>query len=497
MFRRPKKIMLAAGVAVAVIAALAGPASARTAAPTLSTASQASGGLTLTGSIQWKQYTPQNTDCPCTGGETQTGTLTINGTNSSDTVSGGGPFAGESQYQVTDATNYTINGGTSCPGTISGSYSGSGSLPEQNLSAPTVNIAINPSAGTASFEVLLQATEQQTNSNCSGTSTSGIPLFFDPGCPGAPATVPASIPGTFTGSNAGGTITVNCSGTTSSGVTYSASGTLTIGPACQGVSPTPPPSTSCPASYTVMVKDWIPQSSVVDPAMPVPVPYLLTLSPSAAALDPNCLQPPLPAGLYTSIVRSSYHGDDHADFAGAYRVQFGISFDFDGQSITNFQIIPPAIGPTIRNKTYTSLGGKVIASCSATRVASFRGGAEKTSDTSFTISSGGANPLSPPGVTPAFSIAVEGHVNSNGDLEMKLDMTDFPSSGIQVTENGDTKLTDVSNDVSCLPQSEVTGLTGAIILADGLLGSHALDATADYTGGSESEDHPSPLCHVF
>jgi len=74
-----------------------------------------------------------------------------------------------------------------------------------------------------------------------------------------------------------------------------------------------------------------------------------------------------------------------------------------------------------------------------------------------------------------------------------MHLTDFPSGGIQVTENGQDVLTDVANDVSCLSPSEVTGLRGVITLAEGLLRTHDLDLTA-YANSSQSESDPSPLC---
>ena len=72
-------------------------------------------------------------------------------------------------------------------------------------------------------------------------------------------------------------------------------------------------------------------------------------------------------------------------------------------------------------------------------------------------------------------------------------MTDFPSQGIQVTENGQPVLTDVANDVSCLSESQVTGLAGLFNLALGLLSRHHVDATA--SSAPLSEDNPSPLCY--
>ena len=170
------------------------------------------------------------------------------------------------------------------------------------------------------------------------------------------------------------------------------------------------------------VEQWIPQSSVVDPGMPLPVPYLATFNAVLAASDPNCLQPPLPNGIYSSIVRSSYHGDGHTDFGGSYREEFEIEFDFDSQSITNFKEDAPQTGTTIRNKTYTA-HGSVIASCSKPRKATPTVAAAQTGDTTFTMSSAGKNPLTPPALTPSFSTALSGSLDGNGDLQLSGSVT--------------------------------------------------------------------------
>lgn len=252
------------------------------------------------------------------------------------------------------------------------------------------------------------------------------------------------------------------------------------------------PSASPVCHYTVTIEQWIPQSSVVDPAMPVPIPYGYTSEPFFLLYDPNCLPSPLPAGIYFSIVRSSYHGDGHKDFGGGFRAEFEIQFDFDGQSITNFREDTPETGTTIRNKTYTA-HGSVIASCSKRGKAVPMAAAAQTGDTTFTMRSAGGNPLTPPVATPSFSTELSGSLNANGDLKLSMDLTDFPSQGIQVTENGQVVLTDIANDVSCLPESAVTGLRGAYNLARGLTSTHGETVTLP-AGITLNEDDPSPLC---
>lgn len=273
---------------------------------------------------------------------------------------------------------------------------------------------------------------------------------------------------------------------------------LAVGPgtseaqALNAAQPSPCSSGStCGDHYTITVEQWIPQSSVVDPLMPVPLLYADTVDTILDVLDPNCLRPPVPPGAFFSTVRSSFHGDGHKAFGEPDRVRFEIEFDFDGQAITNFQIVEENVNPTIRNKTYTAHGA-VIASCSATRTATFRGSAEQTSGTSFRMTSSGANPLVLG--APAFHTTVSGSINTNGDLELALNLTEFPSQGIQVTEDGQVLMTDIVNDVSCFSQSQVLGPGGALILFRGLTSSY--DETVHAISGESLHlDLFSPLCH--
>jgi hypothetical protein len=247
---------------------------------------------------------------------------------------------------------------------------------------------------------------------------------------------------------------------------------------------------TCGDHYTVTVEQWIPQSSVVDPLMPVPLLFDDTLFLPLDLVDPNCLRPPFPAGLPFSTVQSSFHGDGHQAFGAPDRVRYEIEFDFDGQAITNFNVVQEHVNPTIRTKTYTA-NDAVIASCSATRTATFRGSAQQTSSTSFRMTSSGANPLVP--LAPAFHTSVSGSINANGDLELALNLTEFPSQGIQVTEDGQVLMTDIVNDVSCFSQSQVLGLHGALILLRGLTSSY--DETVHAISGESLHlDLLSPLC---
>jgi hypothetical protein len=523
MFHRRNRIALAAGITVTVIAAMAGPASARAlAAAAVGAAASTPVPVDITGDITWTENNTENA-AAVTVADKYTGTFHVDLTN----VTNGGQAAGgdSSTYSYTHNYYSSVLQG-SCTSTTTGSSSGSGPLLYPNGG---IDVNFNPSMTAITVYIGLPATEEQTVTNSgppgacdNGTTTNTVNLNAGVGCvpgPGQFLWPNGSLNGTYPNA----TVNVGCSETYTNAIppvsgSSSVTGTLTITPSCGSAtasSPAPTSSSSatsarsatsasassssnsCPVHYTVTVEQWIPQSSVVDPIMPLPVPYTNAVTfPAFYIFDPDCLQPPLPNGIYSSYVRSSYHGDGHADFGGSYREEFEIEFDFDGQAITNFKEDTPQTGITIRNKTYTA-HGSVIASCSTTGHATPMAAAGQTSDTTFTMSSAGKNPLTPPALTPSFSTALSGSLDGNGDLQLSGSMTDFPSQGIQVTENGQPVLTDVASDVSCLSEAQVTGVRGALNLSLGLTSSHDVTATAYASGGALSADIPSPLCSSF
>jgi hypothetical protein len=226
--------------------------------------------------------------------------------------------------------------------------------------------------------------------------------------------------------------------------------------------------------YTVTIKQWIPSDEVVDPFMPVPVPYAITNKPlfTLGYVDPNCLSDK-DGDLKGTLVESVYHGDGHAGFAGSYRMILTVSFVFDG-IISNFKIDQKGPGKTTRTKTYTKKDFTGV--CSASGFAKFLGDAKTTSSNSFEMSVGGANPLA--AVAPPTFTSLTGQVQPNGDIKLKVTSKDFPSSGVEVIANKHTDLTYIANDASCLKKSEVTGITGAVNLTAGLTTEKTGDVTA-------------------
>jgi hypothetical protein len=246
-------------------------------------------------------------------------------------------------------------------------------------------------------------------------------------------------------------------------------------------------------TYTISVRSWIPQIAVVDPVEPFSLSY--HASEMLEFADPNCFVPPNSLIAHT-VVSSTFHGDGHAGFDGGYRMQDIVTFDWDGQNLSNFQTIANIVhvGTTIRNKVYTdSRDGTLLDLCSQTGVAADTTSASSSGNT-FTIQYTGKNPLTlPQALTPGFLNNLTGEIQADGSVDLNFQVTEFPSSGLQVLINDSPILTGLENDVSCLSDSAVLGVGGAVILTIGLLsttaGSVAAVPNTDIIFGKRS-----PLC---
>jgi hypothetical protein len=247
--------------------------------------------------------------------------------------------------------------------------------------------------------------------------------------------------------------------------------------------------------YVVNAEAWIPFPEVVDPYLPLTVPYLV--SQAEALNDPNCYKP---AGgqLFSTYVSSTYGGDGHAAFGtGTYRLRTEVSFDFDPATdkITNFtEDAVSAVGTSHRYKVYTTSKGVVLDSCVEAATATNTQTAKLDSDTSFTLGYRGKNPLADPQfVTPALTAVINGSLSQDGSLTLSYKTTEFPSQGIQVSVNGNTVATDLENDVSCLSPKAVFGFSGLALIGRGLNFTESGSVTIQPTGNS-SKSTPSPLC---
>jgi hypothetical protein len=246
--------------------------------------------------------------------------------------------------------------------------------------------------------------------------------------------------------------------------------------------------------FVVNAEAWIPFSQVVDPYLPVTVPYLV--SELEAANDPNCYTPP-PDEILSTYVTSTYGGDSHTAFGGGtYRLRTEISFDFNPatDTISNFmQDTVPAVGTSHRYKVYTS-DGSTLDSCVEAATATPHQTAQLTASTTFELGYYGKNPLADPqSLTPALSGAITGFVGPDGTLTLDYKTTEFPSQGIQVSVNGSVVNTDVENDVSCLSPQSVLGLSGVYYIGRGLNSTESGTVVVQPTGNA-SESTPSPLC---
>ena len=125
---------------------------------------------------------------------------------------------------------------------------------------------------------------------------------------------------------------------------------------------------ACGHHYTVEVKAWIPFAHVVDPLAPDDLSYVYTLPTAMVGFSPNCVTIPATEELLT-VVRSQMRGDGHTGFDGGFRLDELVSFDWDGQQITNFTATsgPQNVGPSFRDKSYwIGVTGTLLGQCSNT-----------------------------------------------------------------------------------------------------------------------------------
>jgi hypothetical protein len=273
MFHRRNRIMLAAGITIAVIAAMADPAGARASA-----GGQASTPVpaNITGDITWTwDHTPQPPSYTVTGDEKQTGTFHIVLTNVTPAVD---PTVGGSRstYSITDNTNLSFTENhTGCTQNWAGNFSGSGPLPyAPHTGLAGISLEFNPSM-TAVTEVNIGVsfTETQTvtlggpSSLCnSGTLTQPAGLEANPSCFDGSNLISPS--GSLNGTYPNATVNLGCSGTVANCPpisncpnetgSYSVTGTLKITPSCGSGAAASPGLlciTSPPDNSTIAISD--------------------------------------------------------------------------------------------------------------------------------------------------------------------------------------------------------------------------------------------------
>lgn len=91
-----------------------------------------------------------------------------------------------------------------------------------------------------------------------------------------------------------------------------------------------------------------PQAEVVDPELPISLPFV-----AAAIIHSPCFTPSFLLIPFTEVT-TGYEGDDHVPFDGSYRVMSSIQFDWDGTTIQNASIPSgPHYGTTHLLATYS------------------------------------------------------------------------------------------------------------------------------------------------
>jgi hypothetical protein len=170
------------------------------------------GSVTITGTIKWQETRSINVPSQ-TENDTQEGTFNV---NLMSTVSP--PDLGQqwhnfgSTYSVTDNTDETFVPNSPCPETLTGSVTDTGTLVDFGASGPPLHEMSadwqSPNGSPVGFNIEIDASEQQTETSCAGTTTSTEEISFDPFCGSALG----PITGTFEGTDDVGTIPIDCTG---------------------------------------------------------------------------------------------------------------------------------------------------------------------------------------------------------------------------------------------------------------------------------------------
>jgi hypothetical protein len=252
------------------------------------------------------------------------------------------------------------------------------------------------------------------------------------------------------------------------------------------------------STYLVELKAWIPYPLVVDPLNPTPG----FLSPTAAVVLgwPTCgapaglfvpLPPPVPS---PATVVSFLRGDTHAGFAGSYRVDTALRFEWTGTQLVSSQVTP---NPAVSNRAiaYSLLGMKSW-QCDMSALATMTTTAN-AAGTSFRVDYSSATPLVP--AAPTIDGFVNGSFASDGTISLSFTTDGFPSHGVSIARNGTTQQIDLLNDASCIGQSGVLGLTGLTRVGLGLTGavtsSGSFTDTPDQSGTGGLDQFPGfPIC---
>ncbi|HEX4108357.1 MAG TPA: hypothetical protein VHX88_09505, partial [Solirubrobacteraceae bacterium] len=280
-----------------------------------------------------------------------------------------------------------------------------------------------------------------------------------------------------------------------------------LGPAATGVSARDGPGAHAavaPAHIEIELKSWIPQPRVVDPEIPLANTPALATPPATALTGRRAIcrvpahlsEPAYLAYLARTRISSNFNGNDHDGFAGPFKVDMPLRFDFVGEgSITDFRV---AAGRHVAT-THRLIGqrsGEHRYHCQQLATAPDTVG--RTGTGAHGIFFTGRYAVSQP-ETPAAKLApiqasVNGVMNADGKITLTVTHTEFPSSGVQISINGRVLYTDIFNDASCLSDQAVLGPGGAALLLRGLTTTATTTVQMPAFNITQPAPTPSPLC---
>lgn len=228
-------------------------------------------------------------------------------------------------------------------------------------------------------------------------------------------------------------------------------------------------------TYNLNFKLWIPQRQVVDPANPLgTAPYLGWQSLVKTGLEPDLSHPSSkigpfqpgstcsdPKGILKPLktsVKSTLGGDGYASYDGgkSFRADATISFMWDGSTISN---LSTTYRTPVSHRLITETGA-VKGSCVEYHNATTSLSATQTTPSTLSVKLSGVVGFLPDltklaGAYPKTSWTM--NVSQDGSLGISYSASEFPTTALQVSVNGQTKATDLVNDASCYSQSSLLG----------------------------------------
>ena len=207
--------------------------------------------------------------------------------------------------------------------------------------------------------------------------------------------------------------------------------------------------------YTIEVAAWIPQAAVVDPIYPKRF-RMTRWNQVGGCMSPSRI-----------FVRgSTFRGDNHEGYEGSYRAAAEISFDWDGETMSEFTYSEDGeYGTTHRDFDYYNWkGDRYVDSCTKEKTATKEATAGPTDVGEVFLALNAKNPMvtGSPAINSSYTVEAYGH-----ELYVDYDTDEFPSHGIQILKDGFPIATHVVNNADC---GRVLGLRGMARIGSALWG---------------------------